>query len=277
MWRAIVGASLFALCGAVIALPASAANEDGDGIIEAGENETDELARAAQNPVASMISVPFQNNTNFNFGPQEKTQNILNIQPVLPFELNEDWNLITRTILPVISQPAFTPSQDRKIGLGDTVFTAFLSPKDSGQLIWGVGPALLLPTSTDDRLGAGEWGAGPSAVVLTIRGPWVVGSLFSNVWSFTGDKSVNLFTWQYFVNYNLDDGWYLTSAPVITANWEADSDNTWTVPFGGGVGKIFRIGKQPMNASAAAYYNVEKPDFGADWQLRLQVQFLFPK
>ncbi len=171
MWRAIVGASLFALCGAVIALPASAANEDGDGIIEAGENETDELARAAQNPVASMISVPFQNNTNFNFGPQEKTQNILNIQPVLPFELNEDWNLITRTILPVISQPAFTPSQDRKIGLGDTVFTAFLSPKDSGQLIWGVGPALLLPTSTDDRLGAGEWGAGPSAVVLTIREP----------------------------------------------------------------------------------------------------------
>lgn len=277
MTHAIVGVFLFAFLGAIAALPASAANEDGDGIIEAGENETDELARAAQNPVASMISVPFQNNTNFNFGPQEKTQNILNIQPVLPFELNEDWNLITRTILPVISQPAFTPSQDRKIGLGDTIFTAFLSPKDSGQLIWGVGPALLLPTSTDDRLGAGEWGAGPSAVVLTIRGPWVVGSLFSNVWSFTGDKSVNLFTWQYFVNYNLDDGWYLTSAPVITANWEADSDNTWTVPFGGGFGKIFRIGKQPMNISAAAYYNVEKPDFGADWQMRFQVQFLFPK
>jgi len=275
--RAIVGASLFVLFGAVIALPASAANEDGDGIIEPGEDATAELARAAQNPVASMISVPFQNNTNFNFGPLEKTQNILNIQPVLPFELNEDWNLITRTIVPVISQPAFTPTQDRKFGLGDILFTAFLSPKDSGQLIWGVGPALLLPTSTDDRLGAGEWGAGPSAVVLTMRGPWVVGSLFSNVWSFTGDEQVNLFSWQYFVNYNLDDGWYLTSAPVITANWEADSDNTWTVPFGGGFGKIFRIGKQPINASASAYYNVEKPDFGADWQLRLQVQFLFPK
>ena len=88
---------------------------------------------------------------------------------------------------------------------------------------------------------------------------------------------MNLFTWQYFVNYNLDDGLYLTSAPIITANWEADSDNTWTIPFGGGVGKIFRIGKQPINASGSAYYNVEKPDFGADWQLRLQVQFLFPK
>ncbi len=277
MWRTIVGASLFILLGAVVALPASAANEDGDGIIEPGEDETSELARAAQNPVASMISLPFQNNTNFGFGPRDKTQNIMNIQPVLPFELNEDWNLITRTIVPVISQPAFTPAQDREFGLGDTVFTAFLSPKDSGEWIWGVGPALLLPTSTDDRLGAGEWGAGPSAVVLTIRGPWVVGSLFSNVWSFTGDEQVNLFTWQPFVNYNLDDGWYLTSAPLITANWEADSDDTWTVPLGGGVGKIFRIGNQPMNVSAAVYYNVEKPDFGADWQMRVQVQFLFPK
>jgi len=277
MSRPIVGAILFVLFGAVIALPASAAPKAGDGIIEAGENETDELARAAQNPVASMISLPFQNNTNFNFGPQEKTQNILNIQPVWPFELNENWNVITRTIVPVISQPASTPAQDREFGLGDTIFTAFFSPKDSGEWIWGVGPALLLPTSTDDRLGAGEWGAGPSAVVLTMRGPWVVGSLFSNVWSFTGDEQVNLFSWQYFVNYNLDDGWYLTSAPVITANWEANSDNRWTVPFGGGAGKIFKIGNQPMNVSAAAYYNVEKPDFGADWQARLQVQFLFPK
>ncbi|MHA1528468.1 MAG: neuromedin U [Alphaproteobacteria bacterium] len=277
MLRAIAGAFLFALCGAVIALPAAAANKDGDGTIEAGENSAGELAKAAQNPVASLISVPFQNNTNFNFGPREKTQNTLNIQPVIPFELNDDWNLITRTIVPVVSQPALTPAQDRKFGLGDTLFSAFLSPKDSGQLIWGAGPALLLPTSTDDRLGAGEWGAGPSAVLLTIQGPWVVGSLFSNVWSFTGDKQVNLFTWQYFVNYNLDAGWYLTTAPVITADWEADGDNTWTVPFGGGFGKVFSIGKQPINASASVYYNVEKPDFGADWQLRLQVQFLFPK
>ncbi len=156
MSRTVVRAFLFVFFGAVAALPASAANEDGDGIIEAGENETDELARAAQNPLASMISVPFQNNTNFNFGPLEKTQNVLNIQPFLPFELNDDWNLITRTIVPVVSQPALTPAQDREFGLGDTVFTAFLSPKDSGQLIWGVGPALLLPTSTDDRLGAGN-------------------------------------------------------------------------------------------------------------------------
>lgn len=253
----------------------------GDGIIEPGENRTEELARAAQNPVASMISLPFQNNSNFNFGPQEKTQNVMNIQPVLPFELNDEWNLITRTILPVVSQPGFSPGQDRENGIGDTLFTAFLSPKDSGDWIWGAGPVLLLPTSSDDRLGAGEWGAGPSAVFLTMQGPWVIGSLFSNVWSFShddNDDKVNAFTWQYFINYNLDDGWYLTTAPIITANWEADSDNKWTIPLGGGVGRVFRVGKQNINTSVQAYYNVETPDdFGADWQLRMQLQFLFPK
>lgn len=109
-------------------------------------------------------------------------------------------------------------------------------------------------------------------------GNWVVGSLFSNIWSFagSGDDDVNLFTWQYFINYNMADGWYLVSAPIITANWENSGDE-WTIPFGGGLGKIFRIGKQPMNASMQADYNVEKPDNGADWQLRVQLQFLFPK
>jgi len=220
----------------------------GDGIIEAGEDETAELARAVQNPVADLISLPFQNNTNFNFGPRERTQNVLNIQPVIPVDLSEDWLMITRTIIPGVSQPSLFPGDDgRENGLGDTLFSAFFSPKDQarwigGRWLWGVGPAFLLPTSTDDRLGPGEWGAGPSAVFLTLQGRWVVGSLFSNVWSFTDDgdeDEVNLFTWQPFANYNLDDGWYLTSSPLITANWEANNDNTWTVPVGGGLGRIF--------------------------------------
>ena len=251
---------------------------EGDGIIEPGEDSTEELARAVQNPVASLISVPFQNNTNFNFGPREKTQNVMNIQPVVPFSLSEKWNLITRTILPIISQPAFTLNQNRKDGVGDTLFTAFFSPKDSGSLIWGAGPAILIPTSTDDRLGAGEWGAGPGVVFLTIQGPWVVGSLFSNVWSFTGDSDVNILTWQPFVNYNLDGGWYLTTSPLITANWEADSDNTWTVPVGGGFGRVFRVGQQNLNMQLQSFYNIEEPDdIGPEWSIRFQVQFLFPK
>ena len=251
----------------------------GDGTIDPGENAQDEMARAVQNPVASLISVPFQNNTNFNFGPQEKTQNVLNIQPVWPFTLNDDWNLITRTIVPVISQPELVPGQDRENGLGDTVFSAFFSPSKSHKVIWGVGPVFLFPTATDDRLGQDKWGAGASVVALTMPGSWVIGSLLNNIWSTggSGDNDVNFFTWQYFVNYNLDDGWYLTSAPIITANWEASSGNKWTVPFGGGFGKVFRIGKQPVNTSLQAYYNVEKPDFGPDWQLRLMLQFMFPK
>ena len=254
---------------------------EGDGVLEAGENKADELRRAAQNPMADLISFPIQNNTNFNFGPLEKTQNVTNIQPVIPFKLNEDWLLISRTIAPLINQPEFIEGQDSKFGLGDINQSLFLGPSRPGKVIWGAGPIFMLPTASDERLGTEKWGVGPAAVVLTMRGPWVFGILGQNIWSFAGDgdrSDVNQMLIQYFVNYNLPDGWYLTSSPIITANWEADSDNTWTVPFGGGFGKIFRIGKLPVNTQVQAYYNVEKPDdIGPDWTLRLQVQFLFPK
>ena len=240
------------------------------------KQDTTELAKKTQNPVADLISLPIQNNTNFGYGVnRDDVQNVLNIQPVIPVSLNDDWNLITRTILPVIYQPEIVPGQGSEFGLGDTSFTGFFSPKDAGKWIWGVGPVLLLPTSTDSQLGAGEWGAGASAVVLTMPSPWVVGAVINNVWSFDG--SVNQMLLQYFVNYNLGDGLYLTSAPIILANWEATSDNVWTVPFGAGVGKVFRIGNQPVNMQISVYYNVERPNIGPEWQLRFQVQLLFPK
>lgn len=253
---------------------------DGDGIIEPGEDEVAELARAAQNPIASMISVPFQNNTNLDFGPLEKTQNVLNIQPVYPIDLSENWNLVTRAIFPVVTQPGFVPGQSSTTGLGDTAITAFFSPKaPAGKWIWGAGPVALVPTATSDRLGFDEWGVGGSFVALTMRGPWVIGSLFSNVWDVSADSGdeINLFTWQYFVNYNFPSGWYLTSSPIITANWEASSDNRWTIPFGGGFGKIFNIGRQPVNVSLQYYHNVEKPNFGADSQWRFVFTLLYPK
>jgi len=244
------------------------------------EKSDSDLAKKTQNPISDLISLPLQNNTNFNVGPSNGTQNILNIQPVYPVSLNEDWNLITRTIVPVVSQPSSLTGDSREWGLGDTTFTAWMSPKDSGSLIWGVGATALLPTGDEDVGGQDKWGLGPSVVLLTIKGPWVVGSLFSQVWSTGGggNNDVSLFTWQYFVNYNMNQGWYLTSAPIITANWEQKSSETWTVPFGGGVGKIFRVGKMPLNGQVSAYYNVASPDLtGADWQLRLQLQLLFPK
>jgi len=238
------------------------------------------LAKAAQNPIASMISLPLQNNINTGIGPNDETQNILNIQPVYPFALNENWNVITRTILPVISQPgALTGGKGRVDGVGDLNFTAFVSPAAASKITWGIGPALVLPTASNRVLGSDKWSAGPALVILTMPGNWVIGSLFSEVWSMGGGgpNDVNLFTCQYFINYNLPHGWYLSSAPIMTANFEANSSETWTIPIGGGVGKLFKIGKQPINIQCHAYKNIEAPTMGADWQFRIQLQFLFPK
>ena len=241
------------------------------------------LAKAAQNPIADMISLPFQSNTNFDVGPLKKTQEILNIQPVYPINLNSDWNLVTRTIMPVISQPAFTPSQDREFGLGDIQFSAFLSPKQAtGGWVWGAGAIVQMNTATDDRLGQGAWGLGPTAVALHIGKTWVYGALANNVWSVSEDdgrRSVNQMLVQPFINYNFPDipGRYLTFAPIITADWKADSDQRWVVPLGLGIGQIMRFGNQPVNLQAAAYYNVERPDNAAPWQMRLFMQFMFPK
>ena len=257
----------------------SIAQNDETQLIEDFEGEAS-LAQAAQNPIASMISLPFQNNTNFGFGEFDRTQNVLNIQPVIPFRIGSNWNLITRTIIPVITQPDFSSETGSNTGLSDINFSAFFSPSKASKFIWGVGPAIIFPTATADNLGSGKWSAGPTVVGLTMQGSWVIGLLVSNVWSFAGNSDrddVNFFFSQYFINYNMNHGWYLTSAPIITGNWKAEPGNQWIVPFGGGPGKIFRLGKQPMNINVQAFYNVVKPDFGPDWQFRFALTFLFPK
>ena len=238
----------------------------------------EELAKATQNPVANLISVPFQNNINFGVGPKDNVQNILNVQPVIPIDAGDRFNIITRTILPIVSNPTIEPGDSRKSGLGDTTFTAFLSPKE-GAFVWGIGPIINIPTATDNQLGNKRWALGPSVVVIATPGDFVVGSLFSNVWDVGGDgnNDTNLFTWQPIFNYNLPK-FYLTATPLITANWENSSDDTWTVPLGGGIGKVWKYsGLPPINTQVQAFYNVEKPPGSAEWQLRLQVQLLFPK
>ncbi len=181
--------------------------------------------------------------------------------------------------MPVISQPAFSPDGSRTNGLGDIQFTAFLSPAEGKGLIWGAGPVVQLPTNTDSDLGNDRWGLGPAVVVLRMDGHWVYGALVNNIWSVSSndDPSYNNFLLQPFINYNFKDGLYLTTSPVITADWKADSDQRWTVPLGGGIGKIVRFGKLPVNLPTQAFYNVEKPEFGPQWTLRLQVQLMFPK
>ena len=170
-----------------------------------------EVAKLAQNPVGNLISVPFQNNTNLNFGPEKGTKNILNIQPVIPISISNDWNVITRTILPVISMPSLSPGDDRTNGIGDVQFTAFLSPANPGLGIWGVGPIIQLPTNSNAELGNKNWGFGPSFVVLHLEkgSPWVYGVLMNNVWSASGNKQGGSYSnglVQPFVNYNFPDG-----------------------------------------------------------------------
>ena len=253
--------------------------------LAAVEMSQEEIAKATQNPLTAMYTLPIQNNTYFYDTPQaDGVKNITNFQPVVPVDIDEEWVMVTRTILPVVykQDTAPAPTDGSKFGLGDTTFTAFFTQKHAkkGAWLWGAGPVFYLPTATDRSLGTKKWGIGPSLVVLDINGKWVYGSLLMHIWSFagSGDQKVNLTTIQPFVNYNLPGGWYLASGPLITANWEASSGSEWTLPLGGGVGKTLRFGKIPGTMQLHAYYNIEKPDkYGEDWQLRFQINLLFPR
>jgi hypothetical protein len=255
------------------------------------------LAKQSQNPVGNIISLPVENNLYFDVGPTDKKVNALLMKPVYPVSLGK-YNLINRLTVPLIylegqdsigadaddesdvGDIEVFPGTDDEFGLGNVSYQGWFSPANPGKWIWGIGPVLELPTNTNNRLGTDTWSAGPSVLLLTMPGKWVVGGFAQNIWDFASDKGepdVNKFTSQIFVNYNLDDGWYLTSAPLFTANWEADSGDEWTVPVGGGAGRLVRFGQQPVDFKLAAYYNVEKPDNGPDWNLLFSVKFLFPK
>jgi len=245
------------------------------------EAEGGDLAKQSQNPVGDLISLPFQSNNSFNIGDNDRTRSILNIQPVIPVRVGSI-NIINRIIVPLLSQPDLAEESGGTFGTGDTTYTAFFTPASPGKLIWGVGPVVLMPTASDDRLGGGKWGLGPSIVTLTMRGPWVIGAIVSQIWSVGGDEEradISSFLAQYFINYNLSDGWFLTTAPIITANWKAADGDTWLVPFGGGFGKVFRVGSQPLNFNTQLFYNAVRPDTvpRANMEWRFQLSFLFPK
>lgn len=245
------------------------------------EDVATELAKKAQNPVENMISVPFNNSFNFGYGPNNNTQYELDLKPVIPFALNSSFNIITRTIIPILHQPDLnTPHNGYINGMGDINPTLFLSPAKPGRIIWGIGPSIILPTATDKQLGQGKYSLGPSIVILSMPGHWVLGFLTSNVWSVGGQSSrlnVNQLLFQYFINYNISEGWYITSQPIITANWMAKSNECWTIPFGLGGGRVFHISRQAINISLQAYDNIKSPKtLGPDWQAQLNVTLLFP-
>ncbi len=255
------------------------------------------MAKQSQNPLGTIISSPFENNFYFGIGPSDATAYALTWKPVYPVSIG-DWNLINRFIVPAIYSEG--QNEDTQLdssidvgngsitelitgsafGLADITYTAYLSPKKAASWIWGIGGALTLPTATEDRYSSDKWSAGPAFVALTMPGNWVTGFLIQNVWSFAGESyaaDVNKFLFQYFINYNMENGWYLSSSPIITANWEADSGDQWTVPFGGGIGKLVKHGKLPVDYKLTAYWNAERPEYAPDWNLQFTIKFLFPK
>lgn len=186
--------------------------------------------------------------------------------------------MILRTIVPVLSIPG--PEGSRFSGIGDIQEQIFVSPGSPGKIIWGIGPQLSLPTATTAPVQTGSWAAGPSVVVLTMTGPWVLGSLVNNVWTFSdaGDsKEMNQLLLQPFVNYNFGKGWSIGTGPVITANWDAPSGQEWTVPLGIGISRTIVFNKRPMKLGFTYYHNVERPDGGAANTVQFQISLLYPK
>lgn len=236
------------------------------------------LAKATQNPVANMSSFPLQFNWTTGGGLGEETQSITNLQPVLPLPIDDDWNLISRTVVPFVSLPA--GGSDRLTGIGDIQQQLYLTPAKPEGIIWGIGPILSFPTATNAAVETGQYGLGPTFVALKMDKKWVYGFLVNNIWRIAGSDettAINSFFLQPFINYNLKRGWALTTAPAITANWNAASGQEWTVPIGIGVSKVTMIGKQPVSVVLQWYANVERPDNAGSSTVRMQFNMLFPR
>lgn len=265
---------------ALAALPARAQQAGSPAPAAGGGGDAADLAKQLSNPVASLVSVPFQNNWDFGVGPEEKERYLLNFQPVMPFSLNEDWNLIARVIVPLISQPPLVEGGAPTFGISDFVTSAFLSPAKPGAFIWGVGPVLLMPATSDPFLGSGRWGTGPTVVILKQSGPFTYGALANQIWSFGGDSTrakVNQTFLQPFFTYGTKSGYSFTLNSESTANWEAASGEQWTVPINFNLTKVTRLGKRPISFGVGPGIYVEKPTGGPRWKVRAVVTLLFPK
>ncbi len=243
----------------------------------AGESSSAALAEKLANPVANLISVPFQFNYDCCYGPADGDRLTINIQPVIPVSVGEDWNLITRTILPVITQGETVRGQGGSTGLGDTVQSLFLSPKEAKNgLVWGVGPVLLYPTGKTG-FSAEKWGAGPTIVVLKQGGGMTLGLLANHIWSYAGDshrQGVSATFIQPFVTKTLPDSTAFTLNTETTRDWK---NKTWTVPLNFVVSHVYTLGKQPVSFALGARYYAERPDGGPNWGLRFVTTLLFPK
>jgi hypothetical protein len=241
-----------------------------------------EIAKKLQNPVGDLISVPFSNYTNFNVGPNKGTQDILQIQPVVPIHVTPDWNVITRTVVPLVWSPSFEPAASvPSFGIAPTSFTALLSPKNPvNGWVWGAGPVTQLPTISNTALGSSVWGLGPSFVVVKLEGPIVAGVLTNNIFSLGGTtgrdgRRYSTFLLEPFFNYNFGDGWFAGTTPIITTNWYAAGEK-WTLPVGVQGGRVIKLGgKLPLKLEVGGYYNALRPEGAGNWQLLTEAALVF--
>jgi hypothetical protein len=240
-----------------------------------GDEQT-KLAMQLNNPVAALISVPLQSNWDFGIGPSDAYQYKLNVQPVIPITLNKDWNLISRTILPVIDAESPAPGIDDASGLGNTTQSFFLSPQDpTNGIIWGAGPVILIPTATDDLLGANQWGTGPTVVALKQTGGWTYGALANHLWSFDGGNDATNATYlQPFVSYTTKTHTTFLLNAESTYDWE---NSQWSIPLNLAVAQLVKIGEVPVQFQAGIRNYVDGPEDGPNWGLRFAVIFLFPR
>lgn len=267
----MLGALLAALAvGPVLAQssepPAAPAGEAGD------------LAKKLSNPISDLVSVPFQFNWEQGVGPDDQTRFILNVQPVMPFSLTRDWNLIARLIVPFVNQPPLAEGGAPAFGVSDILASIFFSPVKSG-FTWGVGPVVSLPSTSQPTLGTDKWAAGPTFVVLKQSGPWTVGALWNQIWSFAGNSSrsdVNQMFFQPFLAYNTRSLWTITLQSESTANWEAEDDQ-WTVPINLLVGKLSSFGPFPASYQLGFGVFAAHPDVGPTWKLRAAIVILLPR
>ena len=247
-----------------------------------------DLAIQTQNPVSDLERFGFTNTILFGSGPTNSDINFLNLNALTSRQFGQ-WSILNRLDVPLLYLPESVPDapsgdSGRSFGLGDISYTAFFARDESKRVlksIGGIGPTIIFNSATDDRMGLGKWSIGPTMAIARLHYPWVYGALLRNIWSFAGDSDrpdVNFFLIQPFVNYNFTNGWYLTSTPGIISNWEATSRDQWTVPIGGGIGKLlFRGDKHPVNIRLQSFYFLEKPDIGPDWSLNFEFRILFPQ